>query len=527
MEYRPPFYSRGDRNASSNLTDRLSRDLRTLSEDLKNPAVALPGSSLRNSMSAFAQCNPDLSQADCKNNLDAAFGGILGQNGRLRVGGRAFPAYGHGYDQSDATLTFPLQSKSPSPPSLTTNSEVKCTLVRGDCLVFTGEKSNKSRTIIIAAVIPSIASVVLIISIEDPSNEVLTIGLMYIVKDRPSSEATEEIGLLECLRSSILAPSGVATSNFSEENKVARSTSGHLYRGRLRDGQNIVVKCFNIVENSSQHYFKNELLLGAKPQQRNAILGIARGLLYLHEDYRSAIIHRDIKASNILLDEEMNPKISNFGMAKLLGVAQSDCSHSTPVVGNFGYTDPDYVISLSASVKKDVFSFGVLILEVLSGRRNMSLNHDGEGEHLVTTAWRNWREGTALNLVDPKIRFCSEESQLIRCIHIGLLCVQIHSSARPTMSSVVHSLPIPSGFGNLHQSIKSEASFSSSSGFNSGMIGSDHSKSEIVQESANKFSIKVNNLYVAIRVVQFVSKLKFHGLTMGGKKIPMGRFSAQ
>ncbi|PON39890.1 Cysteine rich receptor like kinase [Parasponia andersonii] len=539
METSPRFHSWSNRDVSTNSTDQFSRDLRALFENLKSRAAnggflgkyAAGSHSSDRALYGFAQCTPDLSQVDCRNCLDEAFGDFLGPNGTVRVGGRVvtpscnfryevYPFYGL-EDESDAPPTSRVQSTPPSSPPLTTK----------------GKKSNKSRTIVIATVVSSVASVVLIISIGVYSSVKNTIHKRD--EDRPSFEAAEEIGNVEFLQFNF-STIRVATNNFSEENKFAQGAFGYVYRGKLCDGLNIIVKCFN-AENSCRDYFKNELLLGAKLQQRNLvrllgfcskgnkrfliyeflpqsldrlifdpllvehsyldwdtryriIRGIARGLLYLHEDCRFTIIHCDIKASKILLDEEMNPKISGFGLAKSIEVDRS--GDFSVLVGTFGYLDPEYMRSGIFSVKTDVYSFGVLLLEILSGQRSISSNHDGEREFLVTTAWRNWREGTALNLVDPQIRDSSEESEIMRCIHIGLLCVQTCSYARPTMSSVVHmlncnclSLPIPSEFGDVQESSLVSFEQSPSSVFNSGVIESFHSESEIVPESANKVSI--------------------------------------
>ncbi|RVW86338.1 Cysteine-rich receptor-like protein kinase 26 [Vitis vinifera] len=287
----------------------------------------------------------------------------------------------------------------------------------------------------------------------------------------------------------------VATNNFSDSNKLGQGGFGPVYKGKLSNGQDIAVKRLSSGSGQGELEFKNEVVLVAKLQHRNLVRllgfcldgaerlliyefvpntsldhfifdpirraqldwerrykiigGIARGLLYLHEDSRLRIIHRDLKASNILLDAEMNPKISDFGMARLFLVDQTQGSTSR-IVGTYGYMAPEYAMHGHFSVKTDVYSFGVLVLELVSGQRNNCFRVSENIEHLLSYAWKNWREGTATNLIDPTMRI-SSISEIMRCIHIGLLCVQENEADRPTMASIALmlnsyslSLPVPS-----------------------------------------------------------------------------------
>ncbi|CAM8908361.1 unnamed protein product [Rhodiola kirilowii] len=330
--------------------------------------------------------------------------------------------------------------------------------------------SNKVRNIIII-VVSTVCCVILIISI---------FIYLRLTKRKEKLDGLDEIGSADTLQLDF-GTVRAATNNFSDDNKLGQGGFGSVYKGKLADGQEIAVKRLATGSGQGDLEFKNEVVLVAKLQHRNLVRllgfcskgqerlliykfvanasldqflfdpsrrlyldwerrnkiigGVARGLLYLHEDSRLRIIHRDLKASNVLLDEEMHPKIADFGMARLCIMDQTQ-GNTNRIVGTYGYMAPEYAMHGQFSVKSDVYSFGVLLLELVSGQKNSCFRVAETAEDLISFAWDSWRAGSAANMIDPAI-INGPRNEILRCIHIGLLCVQESVTARPTMASVV------------------------------------------------------------------------------------------
>ncbi|CAJ2638943.1 unnamed protein product [Trifolium pratense] len=235
-----------------------------------------------------------------------------------------------------------------------------------------------------------------------------------------------------------------ATNNFSNRNKLGEGGFGPVYKGIMEDGQEIAVKRLSETSGQGIEEFKNEVKLMATLQHRNLVKllgcsiqqdeklliyefmpnrsldyfiydtarsksldwtkrleiidGIARGLLYLHQDSRLRIIHRDLKTSNILLDIDMIPKIADFGLARSFMGDQAE-ANTNRVIGTYGYMPPEYAVHGSFSIKSDVFSFGVVALEIISGRKNRGFCDPLHHLNLLGHAWRLWSEDRAKELI--------------------------------------------------------------------------------------------------------------------------------
>ncbi|KAI3458745.1 hypothetical protein Pfo_015408 [Paulownia fortunei] len=278
-----------------------------------------------------------------------------------------------------------------------------------------------------------------------------------------------------------------ATEQFHNQNLLGKGGFGLVYKGRLENGEEIAVKRLSAASGQGMKEFMNEVIVISKlqhwnlvrllgccvekeekmliyeympnksldlclfdpnhPSQKildwkkrfNIIEGIGRGLLYLHRDSRLKIIHRDLKPSNVLLDEDLNPKISDFGMARIFGGNQ-DQANTTRVVGTYGYMAPEYAMEGVFSEKTDVYSFGVLVLEIVSGKRNTHYYNQEWSLSLLGCAWKLWSEGHGLAFVDQTIVGSNFQTKIVRCIHIALLCVQEFPKKRPTIQTALSML---------------------------------------------------------------------------------------
>jgi hypothetical protein len=167
-------------------------------------------------------------------------------------------------------------------------------------------------------------------------------------------------------------------------------------------------------------------------------LGIARGLEYLHDKCRDCIIHCDIKPENILLDDAFVPKVADFGLAKLMG---RDFSRVlTTVRGTVGYLAPEWIGGAAVTTKADVFSYGMMLFEIVSGRRNVGQRDDGTVDFFPATAVRLLLDGDVRGAVDGRIAGEADVAEVERACKVACWCVQDAESLRPSMGMVVQVL---------------------------------------------------------------------------------------
>ncbi|XP_058767176.1 cysteine-rich receptor-like protein kinase 25 [Vicia villosa] len=462
--------------ATWKLADILSQvqNLQTGDSTLKNYETKSVKLNDHQTIYTLAQCTPDLSDGDCGSCLQNIFQYEIPWNSLASPEGKIlYPScyMMFGLSQFYNNGNEPEESGHVNSPPTTKENEKR-----------------RSRTMIV--VVPTILSTLLLAF------------FCYLLRKRARKSSYKTLILkknfghesttLEGLQFEMAAIK-TATNNFSHENKIGEGGFGQVYKGILSDGRHVAVKRLSSSSNQGIVEFKNEILLIAKLQQRNLVAligfcledqekiliyeyvpngsldyflfdtqqqnlswdarykiigGTALGILYLHEYSRLKVIHRDLKPSNVLLDENMNPKISDFGMARMVQINQ-DQGYTNKIAGTWGYMSPEYAMLGQFSEKSDVFSFGVIVLEIITRKRNISLydpHHVTEG--LTSYVWRQWINETPLIILDSKIEKYSL-IEVIKCIQIGLLCVQENPNVRPTMSTVVsylnsHSPELPS-----------------------------------------------------------------------------------
>ncbi|KAG0603306.1 hypothetical protein M758_10G083100 [Ceratodon purpureus] len=381
---------------------------------------------------------------------------------------------------------------------------------------------------------------------------VICIATLFILKNRREKrelllQVHERFAEFE-LKPTLFAFSELqkATRNFHADMKVGQGGYGAVYKGHLPDGSTVAVKQLLTPTQQTMDDFLNEvvLLTGAKhrnlvklkgcclrgnqrllvyeymekydladvifdhkgnqilhwPARSNICLGIAQGLHYLHAHVDPKIIHRDIKASNILLDKNATPKIADFGLAMLFPDEETHIM-TVHVAGTKGYLAPEYATLGQVSEKVDVFSYGVLVLEVVSGRRNIDLSYPTGRAYLAEWAWNCCSEGTLLDLVDPTLVLLSdEEVQVQKVINIALLCIQTAAERRPTMAQVVAMLQGDMAVGSAEQQSSKKMHRSDDHLFDFGNLSSD-----MVSDSRETVSLVKESLSSSLEIKSHLS----------------------
>ncbi|XP_057829906.1 L-type lectin-domain containing receptor kinase SIT2 isoform X2 [Cryptomeria japonica] len=275
----------------------------------------------------------------------------------------------------------------------------------------------------------------------------------------------------------------IATKGFAEVEVLGSGGFGRVYRGVLpASGQEIAVKCVNKEVREGIKEFVAEITSMGRLQHRNLVQlrgwcrnkkrlfivydympngsldkmifekntflnwgqrytilkGVAAGLLYLHEQWEKRVVHRDIKSSNVLLDVEMNGRLGDFGLARLYD--HSENPGTTHVVGTLGYIAPELLYSGKATPATDVFSFGVVLLEVACGRKPVDPSKDDSEAILVDWMWELYSQEKIMDAVDPRLRGDYDIEEMERVLYLGLFCCHPQGEKRLTIRHVLQIL---------------------------------------------------------------------------------------
>ncbi|XP_058098018.1 cysteine-rich receptor-like protein kinase 42 isoform X4 [Magnolia sinica] len=275
---------------------------------------------------------------------------------------------------------------------------------------FLTGKSSKRKKAIIGGAVGGAAAILLFL--------VLLLLLRHSKKTKKKPQKGDILGATE-LRGPVnfrYKDLKIATKNFSQENKLGGGGFGDVYKLSCLTGERRGTLSWK--------------------QRFDIIIGMARGIAYLHDEFHSRIIHRDIKSSNILLDDDLQPKIADFGLARLL---PEDKSHlSTRFAGTLGYTAPEYAIHGQLTEKVDTYSYGVVVLEIVSGEKSNEPMREPEKQYLLEWAWNLYEKDALMELVDENLdpkEYTTDEIKKV--IEIALMCTQSSVASRPTMSEVV------------------------------------------------------------------------------------------
>ncbi|MBA0878451.1 hypothetical protein Goshw_006587 [Gossypium schwendimanii] len=403
---------------------------------------------------ALAQCTPDLTLNGCSSCLSSGIVYIpkcCGRKQGVRVG------------MLSCNIRFDIERFDNLTTAKTTT---------------TGNNSNSSGTTIIISISATAFALFLI------SACIFIILRLRKPKLKPrKQEATEAVG--EILTEESLEYDfniiTAATDHFSDANKLGQGGFGAVYKGTLAGGKLIAVRRLSSDSRQGDLEFKNEVQLMSNLQHRNLV----RLQGFSLEGKERLLIYEFVPNGSLdkfLFDAEMAPKIADFGMARMCAVEQTQ-SATSRIVGTYGYMALEYAMHGQFSLKSDVFSFGVLMLEILSGEKNSAFRNGSDVEDVLSF------DGTAFDLVDPNLRDGSR-SELMRCIHFGLLCVQENVAQRPNISAVVlmltcysTTLPLPSEPAFLMHS-KTESGIKLS-----GATTLDQSRNEFTGASENQVSI--------------------------------------